>query len=105
MHRILDERFNDLLAAWRTHHSLRVSGATFAKRLESRRRLDEARDELFRLRRALAPREDERVNAALTVVCQVFGAPVSIPWQDVTTMGTVQTFECVCGRGVTVDPG
>ena len=56
----------------------------------------------FECEGALAPREDERANAALTVVCPTLEAVVSVLWQDVIRVGAARSFTCVCGGTETV---
>ena len=97
---MLGERFEDLLGAWRRHHDLSHSGASLEERWEARLELESARDQVYRLRRALAPRPDERVNSAMTVVCPELEAPVVVPWQDVVRDGNRMLYWCPCGDRV-----
>ena len=97
MHWIFGERFEELLAAWRYHHETRYSGAPYEQLVAARHRLDEAREGVYRIRRALAPTDDEQGDAALTIVCPTMEAAVSIPWQDVTREADLLHYRCVCG--------
>ncbi len=66
--------------------------------MAARARLDAARESTYRLRRALAPRPDERINAALTVVCEYLEAPVAISWQDIRRTIDGVEYRCACGQ-------
>lgn len=103
MHRLLGEHFEELLAAWRHHHDVRRLGGTWEQRVAARARLDAARETTYRLRRSLAPRADERLNAALTVVCEILEAPVAVSWQDVRRTDAGFEYRCACGHLAVAD--
>lgn len=97
MHPLLEAEFEDLLGLWRRHDDLRRQGAPIGVLGESRRRLDRARDRIGELRRALAPTPAERGDAAVAVMCEALGVPVTISWQSVTRIADRLSFTCVCG--------
>jgi hypothetical protein len=92
------DRFDELLAAWRSHHRLRATGtASVAQLAESRLRLDDLRDKANEIRRAFAPEPRELESVLMTTFCASFGETVFLFQNDVDWSGARPRFRCLCG--------
>jgi len=102
MHAVLEAEFRSLLDVWRHHDDLRRRCASVPELSESRRELERVRDRVRELRRALAPRDDERQGSVATVMCDSLQSPVVVPWHRAARHGDRLVYPCVCGATTTM---
>jgi hypothetical protein len=102
MHTVLESELATLLSVWRRHDDLRRRRASVRELGESRRQLDEIRDRVRELRRAMSPTDDEQRSAAATIMCESLGMPVTIPWLRASRHDGEIRFVCVCGVALSV---
>lgn len=103
LHYAVEQAFDDLLAAWRSHHAATTrGGTTLLKRAEARHRLDRARDRMHALRLAVHPEVDELPGMVERVWCESLSTVVHLRWVDQhpTRPGN---FTCPCGSLVPID--
>lgn len=99
LHPVLAEAFDTLLMTWRLYDDLATSDAPYQTRLGARFKLDEARNQLSRYRRALNPEQHELEEVALTAHCPSLDATVFISHFE-KAQADGGTYECPCGSRV-----
>ena len=102
LHPVLVEAFDTLLMTWRLCDDLAKSEAPYHKRLESRFKLDAARNRLGRYRRALNPEQRELEEVAFTTHCPSLDATVFVSHFEKALQGAGSTYACVCGAEVEI---
>jgi hypothetical protein len=75
LHPQLEERFDDLLLAWRRYQGVRRSAESLRELADARFALDRARSRMHELRSRLAPEADEMAIAEAVTVCPHLESP------------------------------
>ena len=102
LHLAVEAAFDDLLACWRAHwHRQQRRTTSVTDLAASRRRLDQARDRMHKLRLAVHPERAEIESVVQTVWCESLDVVVYLRWIDrhPTRPGN---FNCACGDLVPV---
>ncbi len=103
LHYVVEDAFEDLLAAWRTWQSLSTQpNVPLTRRAEARTVLDKARNRMHRLRTAIHPEADERGQAVERVWCEALETVVYLGWTN-RSRRYPGNFECPCGELVPID--
>lgn len=103
LHFVVEEAFDDLLCAWRTHHEVTTTAtASVVRRAEVRRRLDLARDRMHELRIAIHPDSVTAEAVVERVWCESLEAVVHLRWAD-RLLDRPGNFACICGGMVPID--
>ena len=101
LHPVLAEAFETLLMTWRLCDDLAKNQAPYHKRLSARFKLEDARDQLGRYRRALNPEQRELEEVAFTSYCPSLDASVFVSHFE-RARAQDSTCVCVCGSRVEV---
>lgn len=103
LHFAVDQAFDALLGAWRTHYE--VTGdprTTLQRRAEVRYQLDRARDRMHKLRIAVHPEPDELESVVDKVWCESLEAVVHMRLLDRDPRFPGQ-YRCACDGLVPID--
>ncbi len=98
LHPVLEDAINTLLITWRHYDDVSRRRDNYPARAAARRRLDDHRIRVHRLRRGLHPEARELEEVSLSSHCPSLGVPVFIRHTDVLDQGS---YACPCGAIVT----
>ena len=94
LHPVLEDAIESLLTSWRHYDDVTRRNAEYRIRSAARRRLDDERTRVNRLRRGLHPEARELEEVAMGAHCPSLGVPVFLRHADLFDDGS---FACPCG--------